>query len=165
MYLDNCLVQCPSSNTTSVLVNHIKGHATAVPYTYIRPGCLFEGGQYALKVNGGNVDALNSTFTMNGAREAVRVEGGVVTMGYCTISNSTANGSGANLTTAGATLGAGVCTFAVATGTGYAINGVASTYFLYSYLTLANSAAGAYNVKIKNAITALPVTTALTSAA
>lgn len=167
LYLDNCLVQCPSTNTGSVLVNQVKGHATAAPYTNIRPGCTFEGGQYALKVNGGNVEALNSIFTINGVREVLRIEGGAVTMGYCTVTNSTANGSGANLTTAGAFLGMGVCTFTVAAGTGYCVNGVAGVYFLYAYLTLSNTAVTPYNVKIKNsfAATTFAVTTALTSAA
>ena len=164
LYLDGSIVQCAAGNVASVLVLHKKN------YTYIASNSSIEGGLYALQVLAGTVEVMNSTLAVStalasGAREAVRCEGGVTTMGYTTVKNSTANGSGANLTTAGASLGAGVCTFAVATGTGYAINGVAGTYFAYSYLTLSNTAVAAYNVKIKNSITALAVTTALTSAA
>jgi hypothetical protein len=161
LYLDNTLVQTGSNNTTSVLVNHVKG------YTNIRQGCSIEGGQYGLKVAAGNVDAQNCYFEMNGAREVVRVEGGIVTMGYATIKNSTANGSGANITTSGAFLGMGVCTFTVATGTGYCVNGVSGAIFAYSYMTLSNTAIPglAFNVKIKSAVSAVPVTTAFTSAA
>jgi hypothetical protein len=62
----------------------------------------------------------------------------------------------------------GDATFAIATGTGYCVNGPAAVtptaVFLYGPITYSNSAAAAFNVKVKNTITALPTTQTFTLA-
>ena len=55
-YLDNCTVQTNSANTTSIMVNHQAG------YTWIKNGCDIAGGQYALRIAGGSVEASDVIF-------------------------------------------------------------------------------------------------------
>jgi hypothetical protein len=165
LYLDDCLVQSSSTAGSVILLDHQSG------YTVVRK-CQIETGQYAVKMQAGNCVILYSQIDNSAAREACRVE--VATPGtfpllqlsYSTVSNSTTNGSGVNLVSAGASLAVSCAAFSVATGTGYVVNGVASTFYLYGNgMSYANNASVAYNVKIKNTITALAVTTTLTPSA
>jgi hypothetical protein len=162
LYLDNCIVQ--SGASTGIGVDHQAG------YTNIRGDSEISRYQYPLQCAGvapaSNVEILNSVLDGTGiANEVVRITGGLVTLGYSTIKNTTANASGVNLTAAGATLGMGDATFAIATGTGYCVRGVASSFYLYGNVTYSNSAAGAFNVKVQTAVTSLPVTQAFTPTA
>jgi len=240
-YLDNCTIQTTSTNTTSIMVNHQAG------YTVIKNGCEITGGQYALRIAGGNVESSDAifevsalvtgtasaianttltdaskTWTVNafaglkvyissgtsgagqsrtiisntattltissgatnwspnpnvGAaysigtpRETIRMEGGSASIAYCTVRAPIGDATGVNLATAGAFLGINNASLSVAsggatagTGTGYAINGVASTFLAYGQVAYSNSALIPFNVKVKNTITAVPVTQAFTS--
>jgi hypothetical protein len=156
LYLDNSIVQ--SGASTGIGLDHQQG------YTIIRGDSEISRYQYPLQCAAGTVEILNTVIDGTGiANETVRITGGLVTCGYSTIKNATTNASGVNLTNAGAVFGMGDATFAIATGTGYCVNGVASTFFLYGTITYSNSAAGAFNVKVKNTITSLPTTTTFTS--
>ena len=156
LHIDNCLIQ--SGNNVGVGVDHVQG------YTLFKNGCEVSRYQYQIQCAAGTVEILNTILDGLAANEVIRISGGVVTCGYSTIKNATANSSGVNLTTAGAVFGMGDATFAIATGTGYCVNGVAGAFFLYGHITYSNSAAAAYNVKVRGTvITALPTTQAFTS--
>ena len=156
LHIDNCIIQ--SGNSVGVGVNHVQG------YTIFKNGCEVSRYQYPLQCAAGNVEILDTILDGSGiANEVIRISGGTVTCGYSTIKNSTANSSGVNLTTAGAVFGMGDATFAIATGTGYCVNGVASTVFLYGSITYSHSALASYNVKVKNTISAVAVTQVFTS--
>lgn len=156
LYLDNTVVQ--SGYSTGIGVDHQQG------YTNIRGDSEISRYQYPLQCAAGFVEVLNTMLDGSGiANEVVRISGGTVTCGYSTIKNSTTNSSGVNLTTAGAVFGMGDATFAIATGTGYCVNGVASTVFLYGSITYSHSVLVSYNVKVKNTISAVAVTQVFTS--
>jgi hypothetical protein len=98
------------------------------------------------------------------------MDGGSASIAYCTIRAPIGDATGVNMPTAGAFLGINNASLSVAsggatagTGTGYAINGVASTFLAYGQVAYSNSALIPYNVKVKNTITAAPVTQAFTS--
>jgi len=154
-YLDGTIVQ--GSGTAGVAVNHIQG------YTLIRNGAEISDYQYQIQCAAGTMEVYNSQIQGSLANEVIRITGGTVFLGYSTIRNTTANSTGVNLVNAGAAFGMGNATFAIATGTGYCVNGVAGSFFLYGTVSYSNSAALAYNVKVKNTITALPITQAFTS--
>ena len=85
-----------------------------------------------------------------------------MTFAYGTIRNTTTNASGVNLTQAGANFAMGDASFTIATGTGFVVNGPASStptaVYLYGNVSYTNTLAAAYNTSIKNTITALPIT-------
>jgi hypothetical protein len=153
-YLDGTTIQ--GAGTAGVGVNHVQG------YTLIRNGCEVADYQYQIQCAAGTVEVYNSQIEGSLANEVIRITGGTVFLGYSTIRNATANSTGVNLVNAGAAFGMGDATFAIATGTGYCVNGVAGSIFLYGPITYSNSAALAYNVKVKNIITAFPITQAFT---
>jgi hypothetical protein len=154
--LDNCILQ--SGAFGGIGLDHQQG------YTTVRNDSEISRYQYPIQCAAGNLEILNAIIDNSGvANEVIRVSGGLVTVGYSTIKNTTTNASGVNLTTAGASLGMGDATFAIGTGTGYCVTGVAGTFFLYGRITYSNSAAASYNVKVKNTITSLAVTQAFTS--
>jgi hypothetical protein len=240
-YLDNCTVQTTSANTTSIMVNNQAG------YTVIKNGCEIAGGQYALRIAAGTVEAsdvifevpalvtgtataianttltdaskvwtvnafagmkvyissgstgsgqsrtiisntatvltissgvtnwspnpnVGATYSIGTPRETIRMDGGSASIVYCTIRAPIGDATGVNLAVAGVLLGINNASLSVAsggatagTGTGYAINGVASTFLAYGQVAYSNSALIPYNVKVKNTITAAPVTQAFTS--
>ncbi len=161
LYLDNTIVQ--SGWSTGIGVDHQQG------YTNIRGDSEISRYQYPLQCTAGFVEILNTLLDGSGiANEVIRISGGTVTCGYSIIKNTTTNSSGVNLTTGGATFGMGDATFAIATGTGYCVNGPAdvtlTAVFLYGPITYSNSAAAAFNVKVKSTITALPTTQTFTLA-
>lgn len=153
-YLDGTTIQ--GAGTAGVGVNHVQG------YTLIRNGSEVADYQYQIQCAAGTVEVYNSQIQGSLANEVIRITGGTVFLGYSTIRNTTANSTGVNLVNAGAAFGMGDATFAIATGTGYCVNGVAGSIFLYGPITYSNSAALAYNVKVKNTISAFPVTQAFT---
>lgn len=154
-YLDGTTIQ--GAGTAGVGVNHVQG------YTLIRNGSEVADYQYQIQCAAGTVEVYNSQIQGSLANEVIRITGGTVFLGYSTIRNTTANSTGVNLVNAGAAFGMGDATFAIATGTGYCVNGVAGSFFLYGPITYSNSAALAYNVKVKNTISAFPVTQVFTS--
>lgn len=153
-YLEGTIVQ--GAGTVGVAVSHVQG------YTLIRNGSEITGYQYQIQCAAGTVEVYTSLVEGSLANEVIRITGGSVFMGYSTIRNTTANSTGVNLVNAGAAFGLGDATFAVATGTGYCVNGVAGSVFLYGSVSYSNSAALAYNVKVKNTITSFPITQAFT---
>lgn len=160
LYIDNCIVQ--SGASTGIGVDHVQG------YTNIRGDSEISRYQYPLQCAAGSVEILNTILDGTGiANEVVRITGGTVTCGYSTIKNTTTNASGVNLTAAGAVFGAGDATFAIGAGSGYCVNGPAvltlTAAYLYGNVTYSNSLAGAFNVKVKNTISAIAVTQAFTA--
>jgi hypothetical protein len=100
-----------------------------------------------------NASATLETVTVSGT-------GTLATIGNCLITNTTTNGNGVNIGT-GAVFSSVNNIFQVATGTGYCVTGTGTHG--YGLVTSLNSAALAYNVKMKNTLTNIPYTTSLTS--
>ena len=162
LYIDNCIIQ--SGFSTGIGVDHQQG------YTNIRGDSAVSRYQYPLQCAAGEVEILNALLDGTGiANEVVRIIGGTVTCGYTTIRNTTTNASGVNLTAAGATFLMGDATFFIATGTGYCVNGPASAtptaVYLYGSVAYTTSLAAAFNVKVKNTISAIAITQAFTPSA
>jgi len=156
LYIDNCTVQAASS--AGVGLDHVQG------YTIAKNGVEISRWQYPVQCAAGSVEVYNATIDGTGiANEVIRITGGLVTVAYSTVLNRTTNSSGVNMTTAGAAFAISDASFTIATGTGYCVNGVASTVYLYGNVSYTNTAAAAYNVKVKNTITALPITQTFTS--
>jgi hypothetical protein len=159
IHIDNCIIQATSANTSSCMINHVKG------YTFLKNFNEVSGGKYAVSASAGTVEAYNTLFEVSGANEAVRLGGGLMTVAYSTIKNTVANGSGINMTTAGASVAMADSSFVVSTGTGYCVNGVLGTYFLYGHINWGNTPLTPYNVKVKNVVTSSAVTQAFTPSA
>ena len=159
IHIDNCIIQATSANTSSCMINHVKG------YTLLKNFNEVSGGKYAVSASAGTVEAYNTLFEVSGANEAVRLGGGLMTVAYSTVKNTVANGSGINMTTAGASVAMADSSFVVSTGTGYCVNGVLGTYFLYGHINWGNTALTPYNVKVKNVVTSSAVTQAFTPSA
>jgi hypothetical protein len=111
--------------------------------------------------------SVGAAYSIGTPRETIRMEGGSASIAYCTVRAPIGDATGVNLATAGAFLGINNASLSVAsggatagTGTGYAINGVASTFLAYGQVAYSNSALIPFNVKVKNTITAAPVTQA-----
>lgn len=156
LHLDGCLIQNASTNG--------RGIRHSGTYTYLRNRNEVSGGQYAIEQSAGLMEIYDASIQMDAAREVIQISAGTMTVGYSTIKNTTANGSGVNLTAAGAVFGMGDATFAIATGTGYCVNGVASSFFLYGHITYSNSAAAAYNTRVRSSVlTAFATTQAFTA--
>lgn len=156
-YLDGTVIQ--GAGSAGIGVNHVQG------YTLIRNSSEIANYQYQIQCAAGTIEIYNTQIQGSLANEVIRITGGTVFLGYSTIRNSTTNSTGVNLVNAGAAFGMGDATFAIATGTGYCVNGVAGSFFLYGNVSYSNSAAAAYNVKVKNTISAVPTTRAFTSSA
>jgi hypothetical protein len=166
LYLDDCLIQSASNTSSANLVDHVAG------FTWIR-NCSVETGQYAIRQQAGTVQVQRSLLEVDGAREVCRLENPaagtvLLAVSYSSITNSTTNGSGVNLTAAGTNLAMSCSSFVIATGTGYCVNGPASStptavYLYGAGISYSNSAGAAYNVKVKNTLSALAVTVAFTS--
>lgn len=159
IWLDNTTV---SVNTTTGAAIRQSGR-----YTFVKNRCDISGGASAVVLTGGTFECVGAQIEMNGVGSAIDVSATLPNIasclvGYSTIKNTTTNGSGVSLTGNGSALSAGDATFIVATGTGYCVRGNGT--YIYGPMTYSNSAAVAYNVKVQNTVTALPVTTAFTSA-
>jgi len=132
LYLDSVLAQ--SSSVTGTVLKHTKG------YTFVKNRSIFEGGLYAASCAAGNLEVYDSSFSMSGAREAVRVTGGFMSLGYSTIQNTNTGASaiGVNLSSAGAAFGAGDSTISVGGlggAAGKAVDGVGSTTYAFGSVT------------------------------
>jgi hypothetical protein len=159
IHIDNCVIQATAANTSSCMINHVKG------YTFLKNFNEVSGGKYAVSASAGTVEAYNTLFEVSGANEVVRLGGGLMTVAYSTIKNTVASGSGVNMTTAGASIAMADSSFVVSAGTGYCVNGVLGTYFLYGHINWGNTALTPYNVKVKNVVTSSAVTQAFTPSA
>jgi len=153
---------------TTVLVTTTSGAAIRQSgrYTLVKNRCDISGGANAVVLTAGTFECVGGVIEMNGTGSVISVSATLPTVascliGYSSIKNSTTNGSGVSLTGNGAALSAGIASFIVATGTGYCVRGTGT--FLYAQNIFSNSAAAAYNVKVQNTLTALPVTTTFTS--
>jgi hypothetical protein len=163
-FLDGCVVQTGAS--TGIGVDHVSG------FTSLRGETVIDRFQYALRCAAGTCEMIGARLDGTGiAGEVVRVLGGRVLATYSTIRNDTTNSSGVNLVAAGAVFGAGFSTFIIATSSvippsfGYCVDGVVGSFYLHGSVTYSNSAAAAYNVKVKNTISAFAVTQAFTPSA
>lgn len=153
---------------TVVLVSTTSGAAIrqSGQYTFVKNRCDISGGANAVVLTAGTFESVGATIEMNGTGSVISVTATLPTVASCllvysTVRNTTTNGSGVTLTGNGAVLSAGDAAFVVATGTGYCVRGTGT--FLYAQNIFSNSAAAAYNVKVQNTVTALPVTTTFTS--
>jgi hypothetical protein len=153
---------------TVVLVSTTSGAAIrqSGQYTFVKNRCDISGGASAVVLTAGTFECLSASIDMNGTGSVISASATLPTvasclLGYSTVRNTTTNGSGVTLTGNGAVLSAGDAAFVVATGTGYCVRGTGT--FLYAQNTFSNSAAAAYNVKVQNTVTSLPVTTTFTS--
>ena len=114
-----------------------------------------------IKNTAGLIDVRECILSTNFTGNAVEVSGGSILCGYSQIANSGTNASGV-LVSAGALFAGSYNSFAVTSGTGYCVRGTG--YYVYGPTVFANSAIGAYNVKVQNTLTNLPITTTFTSA-
>jgi hypothetical protein len=159
-FLDGCVVQTGAS--TGIGVDHVAG------FTSLRGETVIDRFQYGVRCAAGTCEMIGARLDGTGAvGEVVRVLGGRVLATYSTIRNDTPDSSGVNLVAAGAVFGAGFSTFIIATGSGYCVNGPAAAtptaVYLYGSVTYSNSLAAAYNVKVKNTISAIAVAQAFIS--
>ena len=159
LYIDNCIVQ--SGWSTGIGLDQRSG------YTNVRNDSEISRYQYPIQCAvSGTVEITTSVIDGTGAtNEVVRMTGGFVTCGYTTIKNTTVSGSGVFLSGSGAAFGMGDSTFAIGTGPGYCVNGNAGTYYLYGNVTYSHSAILPYNVKVKNTVTAIPVSQSFVTSA
>ena len=158
LWLDDTTVQIVSTSGAAV--------RQSGSYTFVKNRCEITGGANAVVLTAGTFECVGAQIEMNGTGSVISVSATLPTVascliGYSSIKNTTTNGSGVTLTGSGAALSAGVASFIVATGTGYCVRGTGT--FLYGQNIFSNSAAAAYNVKVQNTLTALPVTTTFTS--
>ena len=156
LYLDSVLTQ--SSSVTGTVLKHTKG------YTFVKNRSMFEGGLYAASCAAGVVEVYDSSFSMSGAREAVLVTGGLMTLGYSTIQNTNTGASaiGVNVSL-NASFGAGDSTISVgglAGAAGKAVSG--SGYYSFGSVTYGFATAiGASVIQLPAARTGGTFTTAL----
>lgn len=157
-YIDSCIMNGVSTNTGNHIY-HKQGYTSVRNYTNIA------GKGRAIQCDAGIVELYGSRVEINSTSDIVQVNAGTLLVDQTLLVNGTTNGTGFDLTTAGAVLSITFSTLAIATGTGYVVDGVAGTFFLYATNSYSNSAAAAYNVKVKNTISALPLTTTFTPSA
>jgi hypothetical protein len=121
-----------------------------------------DGGSMSLQLNAGTFESDTVAYSLDRLGEIINVAGGTFLCTRSSIANATTNGSGV-LLAAGAVFGNVSNVFSVATGTGYCIRGIGGVH-AYAYITFANSALLAYNVKVQNTLTSVPYTVAFTLA-
>ena len=158
LYVDSCTLNGPSTNTGNHIY-HKQGYTSVRNYTNIA------GKGRAIQCDAGIVELYGSRVEVNSTSDIIQVNAGTLLLDQTLLVNGTTNGTGVDLTAPGAVLSATFTTFAIATGTGYVVDGVAGTFFVYATNSYSNSAAAAYNVKVKNTISALPLTTTFTPSA
>jgi hypothetical protein len=139
LYVEGCIVQCADA-TLSTALKHMSG------YTIVKDRSEFSGGLRAVSCAAGNLEVYDSVIEMSGARETVLVSGGFMSVGYTTIKNTSesALAIGVKMTGGvGTVFGAGDATIALGGGTfgiglfpGKAVDGVATSTFAYSHVTL-----------------------------
>lgn len=158
IWLDNTTVSV--STTTGAAIRQ------SGKYTFVKNRCDISGGASAVVLTSGTFECVGAQIEMNGTGDVISATATLPNIascliGYSTIKNGTTNGSGVFLSGNGAGLSAGDMAFLVATGTGYCVRGTGT--YLYGPVTYSDSVAVAYNVKVQNTLTALPVTTTFTS--
>ena len=151
----DCEIQSSTSTNT-----HVTSACRLVTFSR----CVFNNGNKAVDVTGGILEIGLSRLEVNSAGAIVTASSGAlaptyVSLGNCLIYNTTANGSGISLTQ-----GAQSLTFInvsnvfnILAGTGYCVTGTGT--HAYSYPTFAGT-----NVKFRNTLTNVPLTTTPTLA-
>lgn len=151
----DCEIQSSTSTNT---------HVTSASRLVTFSRCVFNNGNKAADVTGGILEIGLSRLEVNSASAIVTASSGAlaptyVSLGNCLIYNTTANGSGISLTQ-----GAQSLTFVnvsnvfnILAGTGYCVTGTGT--HAYSYPTFAGT-----NVKFRNTLTNVPLTTTPTLA-
>lgn len=139
LYVEGCIVQIADA-TTGVALKHVSG------YTIVKDRSEFSGGLRAVSCAAGVLEVYDSLIEMTGARETVLVSGGFMSVGYSTIKNTSEDAAaiGVKMTGgAGTVFGAGDATIALGGGAfgiglfpGKAVDGVATSTFAYSHVTL-----------------------------
>ena len=152
-YFNSCVIDAGVS-TSSVFESN-------TPYVRITHSTI-DGGSMSLQLNAGSLESDNNTFSLDRLGEIINVAGGTFLCTRSSILNATTNGSGV-LLAAGAVFGNVSNVFSVATGTGYCIRGIGGVH-AYAYITFANSALLAFNVKVQSTLTNVPYTVAFTLA-
>ena len=165
LYVYSCMLRMNGTANSGGTHFNMTGGQLYCPYD-----ADISGGTKAINMTGANAAQAflyHSQFNCSNTAEIISIAnaGSYVLAGWCSFANSTANGSGANIATANAFMGTVSCGFAIAAGTGYVINGVTGSVFFFANNSYSNTTAAAYNVKIKNLVTALAYTTTLTPSA
>jgi hypothetical protein len=145
---NNTIISSAAANIIESSVAYVKAYRNTVdgPYT-------------SLVVSAGTFENNLTNHSVAYAGNAISVTGGSLLCGYSLISNTGANSSGVSVST-GAVFANSYNTFSIPTGAGYCIRGTG--FHVYGYMTFANSALLAYNVKVQNTLTNVPYTTAFT---
>jgi hypothetical protein len=132
---------------------------------YVMNGCDMSGGTKLFNVGAGKyLQCLYSFGSCAGPAIATVAASGVLALGTSSIGNTQANSSGINLTAAGAAAAVTNTYLDVPTGTGYVVTGVSGSVYTFANNITGNvTALQPRNVKIKNTVTAVAYTTALTS--
>ena len=152
-YFNSCVIDAGIS-TSSVFESN-------TPYVRITHSTI-DGGSMSLQLNAGTLESDNNTYSLDRVGEIINIAGGTLLCTRSSIANATTNGSGV-LLAAGAVFGNVSNVFSVATGTGYCIRGIGGVH-AYAYITFANSALLAFNVKVQSTLTNVPYTVAFTLA-
>ena len=160
--VSDCLVKSASNASGVVLVAHASG------YVDFRRTEL-SNGRYALSSDNGTAVFSDCSFEISGAREVCRcgsvaTTGLVVSLTQCVITNTATGGSGFSVQASNVTLGLGLSTFAVLPGSGYCVDGpatsTASTVAFGAGMTFAYG-----NNKVKNTLNLQELVSSPTQAA
>ena len=144
--------------------NSVPVFDSALSYVRLRRSAL-ESGSMSLRATAGSVESVQTEFVCNTINNTVELTTSGVTFlatNNCLFSNSTTNGSGVLVAT-GAVFTSNLNVFSIATGTGYCVRGTGA--HLYGAMNLSNSVAVAYNVKVQNTLSNIPLTTTFTPSA
>lgn len=152
-YFIECIIDAGTSTSACVESN--------TPYVRLVRTTI-DGGSMSLQLNAGTLESDTVAYSLDRLGEIINVAGGTFLCTRSSIINATTNGSGV-LLAAGAVMGNVSNTFSVATGTGYCIRGIGGVH-AYAYITFANSALLAFNVKVQSTLTNVPYTVAFTLA-
>ena len=153
---ENCEIQSSTSTNT-----HVSSACRLVTFN----SCVFNNGNKAFDVTGGILEVGLSRLEVNSANAIVTASSSAlaptyISLGNCLIYNTTANGSGVALTqnTQSLTFVSISNVFNIPAGTGYCVSGTGT--HAYSYPTFAGT-----NVKFRNTLTNVPLTTTPTISA
>lgn len=148
-YIVNCTVNSTNSQTMiQSSVNYGRLHHSEADSN----GIVYQN-------DSGTVEIRQSVLTSASSGSVVNVLAGNVLAGYSQFTNTGANSSGISIAT-GAVFANSYNSYSVPTGTGYCVRGTG--VHLYGQMVFANSALAAYNVKVQNTLTNVPLTTSFT---
>jgi hypothetical protein len=162
LYVGNCRTAMGASGTGGTHVTMAGGNFYTYSYYTADAGTRFIEMSTA-----GYAQLLNTIVTVNGTDLMRVVASGFVGAAYCTFTNEAAIGNGCNLLGSAATLAAFGCTFNIQNNAAsYVVTGVAGSAYIQASNNYANVAGViSRNVKIKNTVSLLAYTAALTPSA